>query len=574
MPWRLLARALLLAAFTAALTATIGRAATAATGLSLNLTPNPIASGESVLAYGRLSGAGASRATIVLHERINPASGFTREASTTTDVGGFYEFVLPAGAVSTNRSWYVSALGGRASSTVHERVAAGLTLEASAVSGNTSDPLSFTGRLAPAGVHTGEEVSLQEAATASGSNWKTVGEGALDASSSYSISHTFHQAGAYDLRAVFAGDSQNTEAWSDPVTVVVEQAEQPAFTIEASNPAIDAGQTVTISGVLRAPSPTSTPLAGETVSLWGHAHGATYASIDSTTTGSDGSYSFTQTPPHNGSYEVRAATRRTAQLYEAVHAVVTLKVGSTGSKVGQSVTFSGSVSPNEAGELIELEQMGSGGHFHTVQSSELDGSSSYSFTLRLGSPGAQSFRVLSPGSDTNASGISAPVSLKVTLPPVETLPALCGVCVNRIPLPSPAPPTTTTKAGTIVTVTAGGPMTYSFTLSALGQSIFSYQAKQLSIPAGVVTFKVTNPLGIGSHDFFLCSTPLTAAAIKSATINLPQTCTGTGTPSLKPGDSATLTVDLGEGTYEYLSTVGCPAFCDSGDGMIGKLKVT
>ena len=145
----------------------------------------------------------------------------------------------------------------------------------------------------------------------------------------------------------------------------------------------------------------------------------------------------------------------------------------------------------------------------------------------------------------------------------------------------PSPPATTlaksstTPTETVVAVKAGAPKTYGFTLSALGHTVYSYTTKQLSVPPGIVTFNVTNALGIGNHDFFVCSTPLTASAAKTAAIELPQTCTGTGTASLAPGDSATLTVDLTTaGTYEYLSNVGCPTFCDSGSGMIGKLQVT
>jgi hypothetical protein len=48
-------------------------------------------------------------------------------------------------------------------------------------------------------------------------------------------------------------------------------------------------------------------------------------------------------------------------------------------------------------------------------------------------------------------------------------------------------------------------------------------------------------------------------------------CTGTSTPVLKPGASATITVDLtSPGTYEYLSSVADDAFA----GMKGELEVT
>ena len=162
---------------------------------------------------------------------------------------------------------------------------------------------------------------------------------------------------------------------------------------------------------------------------------------------------------------------------------------------------------------------------------------------------------------SNASGASSSMSV-----PTAKVTSLAS---------TPTTTTTPTTTGTVVTVTAGAPMTYGFTLSALGQTVYSYQPKQLAVPNGAVTFNLTNTLGIGNHNFFVCSTPLTGAAIKTPTISLPQTCTGTGTASLAPGDSATLTVDLTTaGTYEYLSTVGCPTFCDSGYGMIGKLQVT
>ena len=431
MPWRLVVRALLLAAVTAAVAADAGDAAITAPGVTLNVTPNPIISGESLLAYGRLSGPGHASKKIVLHRSINPATTFSVEASTTTNASGFYEFILPTGAVATNRSWFVSGPGGSRSSTVHVHVAAALTLEASAVSGDTTHPLTFTGQVVPAGIHTGEPVSLQQAAESTGGSWKTVGQGAIGSSSGYSISHDFHTPGAYDLRVMFAGDAQSSKAWSDTLTVVVQQAEHPTFTIGASNPAVDFGQTLTISGVLHAPSSTSTPLAGKTVTLWGHTHGATQASISSTTTRSDGSYSFTQTPSHNGSYQVRTTSRQTSQLYEAVHAVVTLSAGPTSSKVGESETFSGSVSPNAAGDVVDLEQAGTGGHFHIVQSGAVDGSSGYAFTLRFGSPGMQTFRVVAPGNDTNASGTSPAVAITVALPPVEALPTL----VFRMPRP-------------------------------------------------------------------------------------------------------------------------------------------
>jgi uncharacterized cupredoxin-like copper-binding protein len=106
------------------------------------------------------------------------------------------------------------------------------------------------------------------------------------------------------------------------------------------------------------------------------------------------------------------------------------------------------------------------------------------------------------------------------------------------------------QSGTTVTVGAGKPSPFSFTLSTK------------TVKTGTVTFKVTNT-GVGlSHTFKVCSSP------KGGNAN---TCTGKGTPSIAPGKSATLTITFAKkGSYEYLCTVAGHA----AGGMKGVLKVT
>lgn len=83
-----------------------------------------------------------------------------------------------------------------------------------------------------------------------------------------------------------------------------------------------------------------------------------------------------------------------------------------------------------------------------------------------------------------------------------------------------------------VKVTAGKPSEFRFTLS-----------KSSGIAAGSVTFEVTNK-GAVAHDFELCTAP--------TKVKTKNSCTGKTTKSLKPGQSAKLTVTLKKGTYEYL----------------------
>src|SRR5260221_9366369 len=102
---------------------------------------------------------------------------------------------------------------------------------------------------------------------------------------------------------------------------------------------------------------------------------------------------------------------------------------------------------------------------------------------------------------------------------------------------------------TVVTVTAGKPSELAFKLS-----------KFSALPAGPITFKVTN-MGLGFHDFKICTTPVTSLA-KNA-------CLGKVTKLLHHGDTATLTVTLTkDGKYEYLCAV--PGHAAAGmKGLLG-----
>jgi uncharacterized cupredoxin-like copper-binding protein len=136
-----------------------------------------------------------------------------------------------------------------------------------------------------------------------------------------------------------------------------------------------------------------------------------------------------------------------------------------------------------------------------------------------------------------------------------TLPAL-GLCLaaglfagfGAESAPAAVHSAAATKATTIV-VTAGKPSELAFKLS-----------KFSNIPAGTVTFKVTNQ-GYAYHTFKICTTPVASAAKNS--------CVGKVTKLLKHGQSATLTVKLTKtGKYEYLCTF--PGHAAAGmKGLIG-----
>jgi hypothetical protein len=396
-------------------------------GLTINAVPKPIISGEGVLIYGQLEGPDASDQKIVLHERINPAGKFTIAQRTLTNATGFYEFTRAEGLVLTNRSWFASSPGSGHvhSRTVHELVAAVLSLAASSESGETNHPLTFTGQIAPAGGHAGEPVLLQEQAGETGDGWRTIGRGVIEASSDYSITHDFRRPGAFNLRTVFTGDVRNARTASDPLTVVIQQAEHPAFTIDTSAPTIDVGSPVTISGVLYGSGSSTIPLPAQSVTLWGHEPGGTYAPLASTVTGADGSYSFMQTPSlHNEVYQVQTTSmaRMTAQAFVGVTDAVTISPSSTTSTAGNTERFTGTVTPEDAGHAIYLERLGADANFHIVRTGVLTASSGYMLETTLGTPGTNTFRVRVPGGEANASGVSPAVTVTVTPPELSSLP--------------------------------------------------------------------------------------------------------------------------------------------------------
>ncbi len=398
-------------------------------GLTINATPNPIISGDGVLIYGQLNETNSGSQTIVLYHRINPAPFFTRIGTTKTTAQGFYEFTRAEGVVLTKRSWFVRAPslpGDIHSRTVHERVAAALSLAASTTDGNTGHPITFTGHVDPAGVHAGERVYLQQQ-DQSGDKWQTIKSGVIGPGSNYSIQYRFRTPGARDLRVLFAGDARNIGAVSDSVTVTIQQNQNASFTINSSAPVVGEGSSATISGVLYVPA-TSAAMPGVWVTLWARQVGdASAHPVSSVKTGKDGSYSFTVSPGHNSVYFVQTsfrplAYRRTAGLFEAVRDVVSLQASATSTPVGQRTTLSGSVMPDKAGHPIELQRLGKDGDFHTVASGSINRSSAYRFGWRFGNTGTFTFRTRVLGDQQNVSGDSSPVQVTVTPAPASTLP--------------------------------------------------------------------------------------------------------------------------------------------------------
>lgn len=407
----------------AAITSSAGAAPVHNRGLTIHATPRSIVAGEAVLIYGRLLGPGHAGQVIRLYHRINPNPFFSLISTTRTDALGFYEFTRAEGIVLSNRSWFVRGPDLTHSLTVSERVAAEVTLVPSAISGITRHPLTFSGHVIPG--HVGDVILLQQELDG-GNAWRTIGRTVVGPGSNFLIAHAWRVPGAYDVRALLPADPRNIASPSDPMSVVIQQAEVPDFTINTSDPIVPNGSPYTISGVLYQPG-TTTPEPNTSVSLLARRPGGgPFRELQSTTTLAGGSYSFANlTSPTNELYEVRttfAPVRHSAVLFEGVQDVVTFSSSSSTSTVGGTVTFSGNVSPDKAGHVIYLQKLGSDGNWHTVAVGYVNLASNFLFNWTFGTPGSKEFRARITGGPANVGGASAPATIAVSLPPVTALP--------------------------------------------------------------------------------------------------------------------------------------------------------
>jgi hypothetical protein len=395
-------------------------------GLTINATPNPIDSGGGPLIYGQLNVQPIGSQTIVLYQHATGSHmGYTVAGTTTTSTVGFYQFPNITG-VATNTSYFVREAGGAKvhSRTVYEKVAALVSLSSNTTTADTNTPITFSGTVTPN--HAGQEVLLQQQ-SANGNKWNTIDHGFLNSMSMFTITHRWRVPGAYDVRAVFPGDYRNIEGDSDAITVTIQQAQVPGFTINSSSPIINEGQSAMISGNLVPPTAVPPP-SPTTVQLWGRTVDQTkFHVLQVTTTGTGGAYSFTVSPRENTLYQVRTAfvkpARHTSVLFEGVRDVVTMSASSMTSTAGGVVRFTGTVLPDKAGHTIYLQRQAKNGNWYSVELSTVRNNSTFAFVLRLGAVGTYTFRARIYSDKHNIGGASAPISISAMgVTPPSTLP--------------------------------------------------------------------------------------------------------------------------------------------------------
>lgn len=378
-------------------------------GLTINAEPNPIIAGEGVLIYGQLKGPNASGQTIRLYHHIARRPGYSLVGTTQTFFGGYYEFTRAEGIVYTNRDWFVRGPDGSHSRTIHEHVAALVTLNASTTNATTGQQIVFSGHVTPN--HAFQRVLLQEQTGLSG-NWHTLRTALLGPGSSYAVPYRFRTPGERDVRAVLPADARNIRSESDAVSVTIQQKQVAGFTINSSAPIQDYGQPVMITGRL---SGTTSPTI---VQLWGRpATGGPFTFVNQVATDSNGNYTFTVEPAVNTVYQARTASppfKHSAELWQGVRDVLTLSPSSSTSTVGGTVTFNGTVAPDKAGQAVYLQRLGQDGYWHSVEESYVSYYSTFQFVWQFGKAGTYQFRARIFSDGRNVGSASLPVTVTVS----------------------------------------------------------------------------------------------------------------------------------------------------------------
>lgn len=395
-------------------------------GLTIAATPDPVMAGQGVLIYGQLLGAGNGDQPIRLYHHVSGSHrGYTLVAVTTTNTNGYYEFPRPEGLIYTNRDWFGRGPAGAHSRTVHERVMPLVSISASTMNTDTNHRVVFTGHVTPN--HRFEQVALQQQ-IGSSDDWRTLRTTTLIPGSNYYVAYRWRRPGIHDVRVLFRGDRRNVRDASDTVTVDIQQAQRPGFTISSSQPVIPAGGSVTISGTLDQPG-TAHPDPDTIVQLWGRTPGDHFVVLADGVTHSDGSYSFNPSGLNtNTVYYVttmpgtHSPRRRSARLYQGVRNVVTMQTTSASADSGQTVTFTGMVQPDQSGRVIALQMQGGDGDWHTIELAIVQSGSTFTFSWPLGAPGTSAFRARITSDKNDIGSASPPVSVTASAPPASSLP--------------------------------------------------------------------------------------------------------------------------------------------------------
>jgi hypothetical protein len=382
--------------------------------VSLSVAPRVITAGETTLATGQLTCPGGTAAgqTITVYDRQAGSPGYAVAGTAVTDPQGFYQLTTPA---LNNNTVFYAAGGGGVSRHRNVKVAAQVTLEGPAESKQLLEGLrtgrrnavTFKGTVSPD--DQGAEVILQRQNAVRGNEWHRIGHTVINGEGGFALTHIFRAPGDSSIRVLVRSNKRNVASPSNELDYVISQAQNPSLTIESSADPIAYGSSVVISGTVAGEANT-------TVTLLGHTTKNRFAAVAVTKTDATGKYTFAaQTPLLSTFYKVQSADRSSAVLYEGVKYILTDNAPVTSTPSGQAVTYTGSVTPAQAGHPVYLERQNlAGTGFHVVAVGTVAPTGEYSISRIFYAPGTDVLRIKVPGDPENGGTAGTPFDLTVT----------------------------------------------------------------------------------------------------------------------------------------------------------------
>jgi len=414
--------------------------------LEANVAPSQLTAGESATLVGSLEcplAADAGEQTITIYQHLAGTQGFAAVGTTITEADGSFRFTTAA--LEANSSFYAGAQGAHHSRRETVKVSPLVTISGppantqlliashrTGVSARASSTATFAGTVSPE--DTGALVVLQRESATADEDWREIGFGRVSAEGGYSISHTFSSPGEATVRVVVRAHGLRASA-SEPLSYEIAPRQNPLLSITASSDPLLCGQPVTLSG-------TAAGAPGQTLTLLARSRDASFAPIATVTSDESGHYEFpAQTPLQSTYYKVSAAHTASTSLFEGVEPLLTADVSpalATSSaldssssppaaavstaQAGQSLIFSGAITPDHTGQTIYLERQNpSGVGFHVVASATVGTGSTYSIEHTVSGSGTQAFRIKVPRDQESQATASELFKIQVT--PASEAPA-------------------------------------------------------------------------------------------------------------------------------------------------------
>jgi len=391
--------------------------------VSLAAEPRTITSGESAQLFGQLRClSGSTEGQTVILWGHTPGLPFKEVGKPVTGAAGFYSMIQSG--ITMDTIFYARVLGARSANRA-VRVAPVVTFagppEGTQLKTGLKNKVTFTGTVNPADV--GAPVVLQREASSSVEEWRSIERGAVGPGGIYALTHAFAVPGQdANLRVIVPKHGTFTvHGVSNVLSYEITQAENKNLTIHSSTDPIPYGATTTISGILAGG-------AGKTVTLMSHTlPGHVFLPVTSTPANGSGEYKFPVAPLASTDYQVSGAnvsgkTIRSAVLFQGVKYLLTANASGKTVQSGQSLTFSGTVTPGNLGKVVYLERENLfGGGFHVTDVGTVTLASTYSITHFIFGSGKAVFRVKVPGDPSNQSVASTTFPVDITAAPPAAL---------------------------------------------------------------------------------------------------------------------------------------------------------